>query len=107
MARLHADENFPLPVVLALRALGHDVLTILEAGQAEQALPDEAVLAFAVSQSRALLSLNRRHFIRLHHERPDHAGIIVCTFDADFTAQAARLHQELAGQEGLAGRLCG
>jgi uncharacterized protein DUF5615 len=34
MARLYADENFPLPVVEELRRLGHDVLTIYETGQA-------------------------------------------------------------------------
>ena len=28
MARLYANENFPLPVVGELRRLGHDVLTI-------------------------------------------------------------------------------
>jgi len=28
MARLYADENFPLPVVEELRQLGHDVLTM-------------------------------------------------------------------------------
>ena len=27
IARLYANENFPLPVVFALRELGHDVLT--------------------------------------------------------------------------------
>ncbi|HEX3245608.1 MAG TPA: DUF5615 family PIN-like protein, partial [Chloroflexota bacterium] len=42
-----ADENFPLPVVEALRALGHDVLTIQEYGLGNRALPDRAVLAAA------------------------------------------------------------
>ena len=69
MARLYANENFPLPVVEALRALGHDVLTVQESGEAEKALPDEEVLAFAVAQARAVLTLNRKHFVRLH-ERP-------------------------------------
>lgn len=32
MARLYANENFPLPVVEVLRRLGHDVLTAGEAG---------------------------------------------------------------------------
>ena len=41
MARLYSNENFPLPVVERLRALGHDVLTIQEAGKADQALPDQ------------------------------------------------------------------
>jgi len=36
MARLYGDENFPYPVVLALRRLGHDVLTAQEAGKAGQ-----------------------------------------------------------------------
>ncbi|MCH8963229.1 MAG: DUF5615 family PIN-like protein, partial [Bacteroidetes bacterium] len=43
MARLYANENFPLPVVEELRRLGHHVLTIQETGKAEQAIPDEAV----------------------------------------------------------------
>ena len=30
MARLYSNENFPLPVVERLRALGHEVLTIQE-----------------------------------------------------------------------------
>lgn len=40
MARLYANENFPMPVVEELRRLGHDVLTMLEAGQTGQAMPD-------------------------------------------------------------------
>jgi Domain of unknown function (DUF5615) len=36
MASLYADEDFPLPVVVDLRNLGHDVLTAHEAGQANQ-----------------------------------------------------------------------
>jgi len=47
MARLYANENFPLPVVKELRRLGHDVLTIHETGKAGQSVPDETVLAFA------------------------------------------------------------
>jgi hypothetical protein len=77
MGRLYSNENFPLPVVERLRALGHDVLTIQEAGKADQALPDEEVLAFASREQRALLTLNRLHFIRLHRQQPGHAGIVV------------------------------
>jgi hypothetical protein len=42
-----------------LRNLGHDVLTVQEAGNANQRIPDEQVLAFAVSQERAILTINR------------------------------------------------
>jgi len=34
MARLYANENFPLQVVEELRRAGHDVLTTREAGKA-------------------------------------------------------------------------
>ena len=87
MARLYANENFPLPVVLELRRLGHDVLTIVDTGKASQAVPDDEVLSFASAQGRVLLTLNRKHFIRLHHDRPDHAGIVVCTFDPTSSAR--------------------
>jgi hypothetical protein len=40
MARLYADEDFPLPVVEELRRLGHDVRTVQEAGRAGQRLGD-------------------------------------------------------------------
>jgi hypothetical protein len=66
MARLYANENFPLPAVEELRQLGHDVLTTYESGQAGQATPDEDVLAFAVAEGRVLVTLNRKHFVRLH-----------------------------------------
>lgn len=105
MARLYANENFPRPVVESLRELGHDVLTVAEAGRTGQAIPDEEVLAFAVSQGRAVLTLNRRHFVRLHAAQPDHAGVIVCTFDPDFGGQARRIHQAVAEQSSLAGQL--
>lgn len=105
MARLYADENFPLPMVEELRRLGHDVLTIHEAGQAGQAIPDETVLAFARAEHRAVLTLNRKHFIRLHLAQPEHAGIIVCTFDPDFRGQAERIHIAIEPATRLAGQL--
>jgi hypothetical protein len=105
MARLYSNENFPLPTVEGLRALGHDVLTTHEAGKADQALPDAEVLAFATREGRAVLTLNRLHFTRLHQKRPDHAGIIVCKFDPDFASQGERIHKAIAGIESLAGRL--
>lgn len=79
MARLYSNENFPFPAVAELRRLRHDVLTVLEAGKAEQAVQDDEVLAFALQQERAVLTINRKHFIALHRTSPTHAGIIVCT----------------------------
>ncbi|HEY3118595.1 MAG TPA: DUF5615 family PIN-like protein [Chloroflexota bacterium] len=105
MARLYANENFPLPVVLSLRLLGHDVLTIRETGGAGQAVPDSEILAFAVSQGRAVLTLNRKHFVRLHEASPPHSGIIVCTLDPDFEAQAERIHTALDSVQDLTRQL--
>lgn len=105
MARLYANENFPFPVVQELRRLGHDVLTTADAGKAERAIPDEEVLAFACSQQRAVLTLNRKHFIALHRAAAAHSGIIVCTFDAAFASQARRIHEVLQGGGALAGQL--
>lgn len=105
MARFYSNENFPLPTVESLRALGHDVLTIQEAGKADQALPDDKVLKFATAENRILLTLNRRHFIRLHRESTQHAGIVACTVDPDFTGQAERIHTAIAGRGSLNGQL--
>jgi uncharacterized protein DUF5615 len=105
MARCYTNENVPLPTVEALRRLGHDVLTTAESGRAGQAIPDADVLAFAVAEQRIVVTLNRRHFIRLHQTTPRHAGIVVCTFDPDFAALAQRIHTALEVQPQMAGQL--
>lgn len=95
--RFYSNENFPLTLVMELRLPVHDVFTSLEAGRANSAVPDPDVLAFAANQERILLTCNRRDFLRLHHSRTKrHAGIVLCTFDADFAGQARRIHAALA-----------
>ena len=105
MARLYSNENFPLPVVQELRNLGHDVLTVREAGNADQAIPDDEVLAFATAELRVVLTLNRRDFIHFHAAQPNHAGIIVCTYDVDFIGQAQRIHEAIKVEAMLEGQL--
>lgn len=105
MASLYSNENLPLPAVLELRRLGHDVLTIQETGRADQALPDESVLAFAAEQQRVLITLNRRHFILLHNAGRPHAGILACTFDPDFVALARRVHTALTQESDMRQKL--
>ena len=105
MAQLYANENFPQPVVEELRRLGHEVLTTHEAGEAGKSVPDEQVLAFASSEGRVLVTLNRKHFIHLHNTNSDHAGIIVCTFDADFAGLAQRIHAAIGSKTLLSGEL--
>ena len=105
MARLYANENFPFPVVEELRRRGHDAVTVAETGRANQKMSDEDVLAFAISDERAVLTFNRRDFFRLHRQRPEHGGIVACTYDPDFVALAERIDAALANKTKLVGQL--
>ena len=105
MARLYADENFDYPAVQELRQLGHDVLTAHEAGQSGQRITDSAVLAFATALSRAVLTFNRRHFIRLHRHSTSHSGIIICTRDDNSNALSRRIHNAVVNFPSLDGQL--
>jgi hypothetical protein len=97
MTRLYGGEDCSYPVIQPLRQLGHDILTAHETGRASQGIEDAAVLTFATAAGRAVLTFNRRHFIRLHDEVSSHAGIIVCMRDDDVVALANRIHQQLQG----------
>src|ERR1039458_6207733 len=98
------DENFPLAVVEELRRLGH-VVTVHESGKANRATPDVEILEFATSEGRAVLTLNRKHFIALHASKPEHGGIVVCTVDPDFIGRAHRIHASLILHAELTGLL--
>mgnify|MGYP000876466460 FL=1 len=104
-ARLYSNENFPLPVVEALRLRGHDVLTTKDAGKSNEAIPDDELLDFACQQGPAVLTHNRKDFIRLHRARPDHAGIIVCTDNPDFADLAEKIHTQVESLSELNGLL--
>ena len=106
MARFYSNENLPMQVVTELRRLGHDVLTSMDAGKANSAVPDVEVLAFATAEGRILLTHNRRHFLRLHqHRTAEHAGIVICTFDPDFSRQAQRIDAAVAIESDIASKL--
>ena len=105
MARLYADEKVPLPVVEALRELGHDILIVVEDGKGNRQCPDALILRDATAFGRAVVTLNRTHFRRLHRENPSHAGIVLCTCDSDFAGQTMRIHELLSTQKDVAGHL--
>ena len=105
MARLFADENVSFDLVDALVALGHDVLTALAAGRANQAISDPDVLAHATLLGRAVLTNDRLDFHKLHRTSPSHAGIISFTDDQDIEALAKRIHLKINEAGGLAGKL--
>jgi hypothetical protein len=102
MAQLYAYENFDYPVVEFLRRLGHDVITVQEAGRADG--DDPQVLADAAADGRAVLTFNRKDFRRLHRNSTAHAGIVACKWDSDRAALAARIDQAIVAAGLLAGQ---
>ena len=100
---LYADENFPLRVVDELRRLGHDVITALEDGRANQSITDLQLLHRATEIGRAVLRSNRLDFKRLHMQFSDHAGIIICTEDPDRAGQARRIAESVVATGNSAG----
>lgn len=105
MARIYANENFPRRVVEELRKLGHDILTTEEAGKSNQAIPDDDVLAFAIKQRRAVLTLNRWDFVGLHKRDSQHHGVIVSSRDADPAGHALRIHEAIKDMDDFRGQL--
>lgn len=105
-ACLYSNENFDHRVVAVLRKLGHDVLTSVEAGRANQRIPDGEVLGFAKDKKRAVVTFNRLHFVRLHRStNGGHAGIIVCSPDTDVEALARRIDEMIRQSDALEGCL--
>jgi hypothetical protein len=81
------------------------VLTALEDNRANQSITDKELLARATEISRAVITLNRLDFKRLHRQMPAHGGIIICTEDPDRVGQAQRVAASIAEAGKLGGRL--
>jgi predicted nuclease of predicted toxin-antitoxin system len=103
--RLYSDENFPLEIVRQLRQMKYDVLTSYEAGQANQGIPDDEVLAFATQEKRVLVTLNRDDFIALHRTGISHTGIIISKDDRDYLGQTQILHSCISENPDFINRL--
>ncbi|MEM6321603.1 MAG: DUF5615 family PIN-like protein [Bacteroidota bacterium] len=85
-----------------MRTYGFDVLTSLEAGNANQRIPDDEVLKFATSQNRTFLTFNQKDFFKLHKKDKNHAGIVACTYDNQYQALADRIKIATTENEPLA-----
>ena len=105
MAVFYADEDFPGPVVVELRALGHDVFTVQQDGRAGYGVPDPDVLARAIALGRCVLTKNRVDYYRLHAADPAHFGIVTIRDDPDRAALAARIHAAVSAVPLPAGQL--
>ncbi len=69
-------------------------------GKSNLRIPDEDVLAYAVLENRAILTINRKDFMRLHRVNSTHSGIIVCTKNDDFDNFATCIHKALSPYNG-------
>lgn len=105
MTRLYADQNFPARVVELLRNLTHDVLTAKEAGNVGVGMSDEDILAFAHSHHRAILTINRRDFVKLHDLEMPHSGIIICAENTDREKMARQINESIFWVSSLSGNL--
>lgn len=78
MIQLYLNENIEIEIAMRLRNHGYNVLTTLEAGNAQYT--DEKQLDYATRQERVILTHNRKHFKKLHLEWQSqdklHRGII-------------------------------
>ena|SRR5438477_7504914 len=105
MAAFYMDENVPPELSGAVRALGHDVLTVQADGRANQGIDDPDVLARAIELGRAVITNDRRDYHRLHRTAPGHSGIVTYTNDPDRAALALRIHAAVSAHSDLAGVL--
>ena len=69
----YTDEQFPIPVVQALRALGVDIFTTQDAKRYGTSDPDQ--LAFATSVQRILITQDT-DFLQLNAQNYSHRGIV-------------------------------
>ena len=78
MIRLYLDEDVHKQVAMALRLRGYDVVSVHELEKWN--LSDEAQLAFACENERAIFTFNRGDFAKLHekwlYSGRNHDGII-------------------------------
>lgn len=97
MARILADEHFPVRIQDCLRRLGHDVVSVRNFDESKygDGKSDEQVLQIATSLNRIVLTLNRKDFQGLHERRVVgcHKGIVACTsMEETPEVQADRIH---------------
>ena len=74
--KLFLDEDIRPLLAKILRERGYDAVSVVE--RRVFGISDEKLLKLALSEERALVTFNARHFVMLHHEYwKEHWGIIL------------------------------
>jgi len=90
------------PVVVELRQLGQDVLTVQEAGQKR---PERSVvLHLPAPRAEPFLPTTGRHFIRLHRQTSSHSGIVFA-LETRLRSSRGRIDQTVANCPNLTNQL--
>ena len=95
--RFLADESCDFAVVRALRAAGHDVTAIAELNPA---LEDKAVLDFALSEARVLLTEDKDFGVLAYAGGQQTAGVVLIRFPADSRRQLGQAVVSLIAEIG-------
>ncbi len=100
MAKLYLDEDCSdKRLKKALVEFGYDVQTTHDANNLGK--DDKTQLIYAVSQNRAIVTHNRKDFIRIHKETPKHSGIIICTQNPNNQQLAEKIDEKIRTQDQL------
>jgi len=100
MTKLYLDEDCSdKRLKKALIKLGYDVQTTPEAGNIGK--DDKAQLIYAISQNRAIVTHNRKDFLRIHKETPNHSGIIICTQNPNNQQLAEKINEKIINRDEL------
>lgn len=92
--RLLADENFPRLVVQELRSRGHDVVWVSEE---RPGISDSAVLTFATTSERLLITFDKEDFGKLIFQDKQKApfGVILFRIPRDTPDRIQTIIEEL------------
>jgi Domain of unknown function (DUF5615) len=63
------------------------------------------VLDFAISQNRAVITLNYNHFKNLHKQVKTHSGIVICSRNDDWDIFVDCIDMALREEESIEGKL--
>jgi hypothetical protein len=96
MARLVAQDNFPLPVIEELRQFGHDIVTVPADGVSRDALAANAALPRSPdARRRVWLTLDPDQSAGAHRAAPNHSGIVAVRPGKTYAGLAQRIHDAL------------
>jgi predicted nuclease of predicted toxin-antitoxin system len=96
--KLVADESIDQPIVERLRADGHEVVAILEAGPG---LPDDEVLAVAESEDALLLTADKDFGDLVYRQRRINSGVLLIRLAGLTAARKSELASALLESHGV------